>query len=76
MILNSTTRIQEVHLKYLLLYHYCCLVSVINIVRLLSISDDNEDNALTTTTPSDSQNKKNIGKVKYIITNLPLQASL
>ena len=79
MILNSTTRIQEVHLKYSLLYHYCCLVGVVNIVRLLSISDDNEDNALTTTTtPSASQNKKISVKIdaSVIVNNINVSVDL
>lgn len=53
---NATVRIQEVNLKYSLLYHYCCLVGIINIFRLFQISFVNEnENTLPTSSNSSSR---------------------
>ncbi|PKY18101.1 hypothetical protein RhiirB3_490113, partial [Rhizophagus irregularis] len=55
-VVNATVRIQEVNLEYSLLYHYCCLVGIINIFRLFQISFDNEnENTLPTSSNSSSR---------------------
>ncbi|CAG8485249.1 13696_t:CDS:2 [Funneliformis caledonium] len=56
LVINPMVKVQEVHVKYSLLYHYCCLVGAINIVRLLPRFSDNEKNVKRSVpTPSDSQ---------------------
>ncbi|CAI2176329.1 12348_t:CDS:2 [Funneliformis geosporum] len=55
LVINHTVKVQEVHVKYSLLYHYSCLVGAINIVRLLPTSSDHEKNMKKSVPkPSDS----------------------
>ncbi|GBB96916.1 hypothetical protein RclHR1_02870014 [Rhizophagus clarus] len=75
-VVNAIIKIQEVNLKYSLLYHYCCLVGIINIFRLLQITFENENNSKLPTSNSSNRILSKINAnvaVNYINVSVDLQ---